>query len=128
MNSTRPAVICLWFTLTIFMAFGTFLMKNCVADLEKELFQINQKLNDDVKSIHILKAEWSHLNNPERLRNLAAKHIALEPVKPEQIINYASLPFDYEADEATKKMIARQNVINKAVENKELRKLAKVQR
>ena len=128
MNSTRPAVICLWLTLTIFMAFGCFVMKNYVADLEKELVQINQKLNDDVKSIHILKAEWSHLNNPERLRNLASKHIALEPVKPEQIINYASLPFDYEADDATKKMIARQNVISKAVENKELRKLAKVQR
>lgn len=128
MNSTKTAVFCLWFSMTIFMAFGTFVMKNYVADLEKELLQINQKINDDVKSIHILKAEWSHLNNPERLRNLASKHIALEQVKPEQIINYASLPFDYEADDATRKMIARQNVVNKAIENKELRKLAKVQR
>lgn len=128
MNSTKTAVLCLWFSLTIFMAFGTFVMKNYVADLEKELLQINQKINDDVKSIHILKAEWSHLNNPERLRNLASKHIALEQVKPEQIINYASLPFDYETDDATRKMIARQNIVNKAIENKELRKLAKVQR
>jgi cell division protein FtsL len=128
MNSTKTAVFCLWFSMTIFMAFGTFVMKNYVADLEKELVQINQKINDDVKSIHILKAEWSHLNNPERLRNLASKHIALEQVKPEQIINYASLPFDYETDDATRKMIARQNVVNKAIENKELRKLAKVQR
>ena len=88
MNNTRSATICLWFTLTFFAAFMVFVMKNCVEDLEKELVQINSSINDDVKSIHILKAEWSHLNNPERLRKLAAKHIALEPVKPEQIINY----------------------------------------
>lgn len=128
MNSTKPAVVCLWFTLTIFMAFGCFVMKNYVADLEKELNQINQKINDDIKSIHILKAEWSHLNNPERLRSLASKHIALDQVKPEQIINYASLPFDYESDDATRKMLAQHNIITKAIENKELRKLAKVQR
>lgn len=128
MSNTKPAAICLWFTLTIFMAFGCFVMKNYVADLEKELTQINRKINDDVKSIHILKAEWSHLNNPERLRGLATKHISLEPVKPEQIISYASLPFDYESDDVTRKMIARQNVSNQAEQNRGLRQLAKVQR
>ena len=128
MSNTRPAVVCLWFTLTILVAFGTFVMKNYVADLEKELTQINRKINDDVKSIHILKAEWSHLNNPERLRSLATKHISLEPVKPEQIISYASLPFDYESDDVTRKMLARQNITNQAAQNRELRQLAKVQR
>jgi len=128
MNNMKSAVVCLWFTVTIFMAFGTFVMKNYVEDLEKELAQINSKINEDVKSIHILKAEWSHLNNPERLRNLAAKHIALEPVKAEQIINYASLPFEYESDDAARKMLARRNINNRAAENKELRRLAKAQR
>lgn len=128
MNSTRSAAVCLWFTLTIFVAFMTFVMKNCVEDLEKELVQINSKINDDVRSIHILNAEWSHLNNPERLRNLAVKYIALEPVKPEQIINYSLLPFDYEADSMARKMLARQNLNNQAVANKELRKMAKAQR
>ena len=128
MNNTKSAAVCLWFTLTIFMAFGTFVMKNYVEDLEKELAQINSKINEDVKSIHILKAEWSHLNNPERLRNLAAKHIALEPVKAEQIINYASLPFEYESDDTARKMLARRNINNRAAETRELRRLAKAQR
>ncbi len=127
MNNTRSATICLWLTLTFFAAFMVFVMKNCVEDLEKELGQINNRINEDVKSIHILKAEWSHLNNPERLRNLAAKHIALEPIKPEQIINYALLPFEYESDAATRKMLARQNITNQAIANKELHKLAKAQ-
>ena len=128
MNNTRSATICLWLTLTFFAAFMVFVMKNCVEDLEKELGQINSRINEDVKSIHILKAEWSHLNNPERLRNLAAKHIALEPVKPEQIINYALLPFEYESDATARKMLARQNITNQATANKELHKLAKAQR
>ncbi len=127
MNNTRSATICLWFTLTFFAAFMVFVMKNCVEDLEKELVQINSSINDDVRSIHILKAECSHLNSPERLRKLAAKHIALEPVKPEQIINYALLPFDYESDATARKMLARQNINNQAETNRELRKLAKVQ-
>ena len=128
MNNTKSAAICLWFTLTIFMAFGTFVMKNYVEDLEKELNQINAKINDDVKSIHILKAEWSHLNNPERLRNLASKHIDLEPVKAEQIVSYASLPFDYEAETNSRKMLARRNLNEKAHSDNDLRKLAKAQR
>ncbi len=127
MNTTKSAAICLWTALTVLTAviFATFIMKNRVQDLEKELDQINHNINEDIKIIHILKAEWSHLNNPDRLRSLAQKHIDLKPVKAEQIINYATLPFDYESD---RKMLARQNLNNIATRNKELRQLAKNQR
>jgi len=128
MNNTKSAAICLWATLTIFMAFGTFVMKNRVQDLEKELRRINHTINEDMQTIHILKAEWSHLNNPERLRSLAQKHIALNPIKAEQIINYSALPFEYESSDAGRKMLARQNLNNRAAQNRELRRMAKVQR
>ncbi len=91
----------------------------------KELARINRTISEDIKTIHILKAEWSHLNNPERLRNLAGRHSDLSPVKAEQIISYASLPFDYEP---SRKMLARKNLNDMAVKNKELRRLAKAQR
>lgn len=125
MNSTKSAAICLWATLTIFMAFGTFVMKNRVQDLEKELVRINRGIKDDMRSIHILKAEWSHLNNPERLRVLAQKHIDLKPIKAEQIIDYAALPFEYETVDTQRKMLARQNLNSKAARNKQLRQLAR---
>lgn len=128
MNNTKSAAICLWAALTFFMIFTTFVMKNRVQDLEKELSRINGTISEDVRTIHILKAEWSHLNNPERLRGLAQKHIELNPVKAEQIINYAALPFEYEATDDSRRMLARQNLNNRALQNRELRKMAKAQR
>lgn len=127
MNNLRTAVFCLWFSLVAFMVFGTFIMKNRVQDLEKELANINTSIKEDVRTIHILKAEWSHLNNPQRLRSLAQKHISLEPVKPEQIISYTSLPFDYELEAVEKKILARQNLSARANQNREVKQLAKMQ-
>ena len=130
MNTTKSAAICLWAALTVLTAviFATFIMKNQVQDLEKELNRINRDISEDIKTIHILKAEWSHLNNPSRLRQLAAKHISLNPVRAEQIINYSALPFDYEQGESGRRLLARKNISNQAERNKELKRLVKAQR
>jgi len=96
MINTKTAITLLWFTLTCVVCFGSFILKNQVHDLELELSRINRNIQDDVKSIHVLKAEWSHLNTPTRLKKLAAEHISLNRVRAEQIINYSALPFRYE--------------------------------
>ena len=128
MNSTRTATLSLWVTLTCLDGFGMFVMKNQVQNLENELASINRNIEEDVKTIHILKAEWSHLNNPSRLRALATKHISLNQVKAEQIINYSALPFDYEQGESGRRLLARKNISNQAERNKELKRLVKAQR
>lgn len=128
MNSTKTATLSLWVTLTCLVGFGMFVMKNKVQDLETELARINRNIEEDVKTIHILKAEWSHLNNPSRLRALAMKHISLNPVKAEQIINYSALPFEYEINESGRRLIAQKNISNQAERNKELKRLVKAQR
>lgn len=128
MNSTRTATLSLWVTLTCLVGFGMFVMKNQVQNLENELASINCNIEEDVKTIHILKAEWSHLNNPSRLRALATKHISLNQVKAEQIINYSALPFDYEQGESGRRLLARKNISNQAERNKELKRLVNAQR
>lgn len=127
MNSTKLATIALWITLPCLIGFSSLVMKNKVQDLEKELKSINQNIQDDIKTIHVLKAEWSHLNTPSRLRTLAMKHISLNPVRAEQIINFSALPFEYESDES-RQLLARKNISGYAERNKELKKLAKAQR
>lgn len=128
MNSTKTATLSLWVTLTCLVGFGMFVMKNQVQTLESELNRINRSIQDDIKSIHVLKAEWSHLNSPSRLRQLAGKHIFLNQVRPEQIINYSALPFDYEQGESGRRLLARKNISNQAERNKELKRLVKAQR
>lgn len=128
MNSTKSATLALWVTLTFLLGSGLLVMKNQVQTLENQLVGINKDIQDDIKTIHILKAEWSHLNSPKRLRQLAEKHISLNPVKAEQIINYSQVPFDYENGESNKRLTAQRNISGYAARNKEIKRLAKAQR
>ncbi len=127
MNSTKLATIALWISLPCLIGFGSLVMKNTVHELEGQLNTINRGIQDDIKTIHVLKAEWSHLNTPSRLRQLVAKHISLNPVQAEQIINYSALPFSYENGES-RKVAARKNISKYAEQNKELKRLTNAQR
>ena len=127
MNGTKTATLGLWLTLVCLVAFGTFIMKNQVQALEKELNRINSDIQNDIKTIHILKAEWSHLNSPSRLKKLAEKHVLLNPVKAEQIINYSALPFEYENFDSNRRMIAQKNIGNYAEKNKNIKVLVNAQ-
>ena len=127
MNGTKFAKLSLLFTVICLVGFGSLFMKNKVQELEQELVSINKSIHTDIKTIHVLKAEWSHLNNPSRLRKLAAKHISLNKLKAEQIINYSALPFEYESDES-RRLIAMKNISDHANKNKMLKRLVKAER
>lgn len=127
MNTNRLTQIALSLVLIIFTIAASNYMKNSVYRLEDELKEINQNIQNDIETIHILNAEWSKLNNPARLRSLVANHIALNPVKAEQIINYSALPFNYETGESKKEQ-ARKHIAAYAKNNRSLKKLAAAQR
>lgn len=128
MNSTHTARKILIFALTTFIGVLMFVLKNQVQSLESELNRINLSIQSDVKAIHVLKAEWSHLNTPQRLRNLASKHIELNPARAEQIINYSELPFTQELDESSRRLLAQKSINRQAERNRELKRLVKAQR
>ena len=128
MNSTDTARLSILITITALVGVVMFSLKNQVQAMESELNRINSSIQEDVKSIHVLKAEWSHLNSPQRLRHLASKHILLNPVRAEQIINYSELPFEYENRVIDRRLMAQQNINRQATRNKELKKLIKAQR
>ena len=128
MTSTDTAKLGILVALTSFIGVGMFVLKNQVQALEGELNRINLSIQEDVKSIHVLRAEWSHLNSPQRLRNLAEKHISLNPARAEQIINFSELPFSYEQNESDRRLIAQRNVNRHAERNRQLKHLVKAQR
>lgn len=95
-GSIKTAMVVLWFTVTLVVAFGSSVLKNKVQGLERRLAAINTSIQKDIDEIHVLKAQWSQYNTPERLRKLAYEQLSLESAKPEQIINYSALHFNYE--------------------------------
>ncbi|MBE6451034.1 MAG: hypothetical protein E7016_03610 [Alphaproteobacteria bacterium] len=109
MINTKTAISILWTTLTCVVIFGSFILKNQVHELENELSRINKEIQSDAQNIQVLKAQWSQLNNPKRLRKLASEHILLNNVKAEQIINYSALPFKYEDSSGNDVMVAGAN-------------------
>ena len=86
MSNIKTAMLVLWLTLTLFVAFGSSVLKNKVQILERRLATINVNIQKDIEDIHVLKAEWSHYNTPERLRKLAYDQLSLENAKPNKLL------------------------------------------
>ena len=72
-------------SLAAIMAVALFYLKYEVTDLEAELDTLNNAIVSDREAIHVLKAEWSHLNDVDRLKDLADRYLYLEPTDPAQI-------------------------------------------
>jgi cell division protein FtsL len=96
MSNIKITYIFLWVTLTVVVALWNSIIKNDVQDLERQLASIQNNIQKDIDEIHVLKAEWSMYNTPNRLQKLAQEQLSLKKAKPEQIINYSALQFDYE--------------------------------
>ena len=55
---------------------------------EVQLTKMHKQIMDNNRSIHVLKAEWTNLTNPERLIVLTKENTSLEPSKQSQIIDW----------------------------------------
>ena len=71
---------------------GLFKIKYQVMALEKSHKDVVKAVNDTKETIHVLKAELTHLNDPERLQKLAITHLGFVSIKPHQIVAINELP------------------------------------
>jgi hypothetical protein len=74
------------------LSFGLYVVKHRVIALESRLNDINRDIARDLRAIHVLRAEWSYLNQPERLRELAGRHLGMAPATGRQFGTVADLP------------------------------------
>ncbi len=86
-----------WSTLLWLVAFAVavglvFQIKYEVQDLEDRLARTQTRIQKDREALHVLRAEWSYLNQPQRIARLAQRHLEMIPLKAPQIGRIASLP------------------------------------
>jgi cell division protein FtsL len=74
------------------VGFGLFHVKYQVMALEEELTRLNAATLREQNQIHVLEAEWSYLNRPSRLEELADRYLDLKPITPNQLGTIADLP------------------------------------
>ena len=83
-----------WSVAAVVTAIGLFTVKYKVQDLEERIDRTNQKIVESQQATHILRIEWAHLNEAERIERLAVKHLQLEPASIKQVIRLDSLKPD----------------------------------
>jgi hypothetical protein len=86
-------IAALWAVLAVAAATGLFLLKYEVIALEEDLAGLTRAIEADRRAIHVLRAEWSYLNQPESLERMAASHLDLVPLGPTRMATLDALPF-----------------------------------
>jgi hypothetical protein len=81
----------LWLGTAAAIGVTLFYAKHRVQDLDEQLAQTNRAIVTDQESIHVLKAEWAYLNQPNRLERLSRRYLDLDVLTREQIGSLAEL-------------------------------------
>jgi hypothetical protein len=75
----------LWLALVAVTGFATFKVKYAVQDIEEELNKVRRQTIAEQQEIHVLRAEWTALTQPERLADLNRRFLSLAAVAPKQL-------------------------------------------
>jgi len=74
-----------WLALVAATGFATFKVKYAVKDIEEELNRVRKQTVAEHQEIHLLRAEWTTLNQPERLADLNRRILSLTALAPKQL-------------------------------------------
>ena len=83
-----------WSVAAVATAIGLFSVKYKVQDLEEQIDRTNQKIIESQQATHILKIEWAHLNEAERIERLAQKYLSLQQASIGQVARLDTLKPD----------------------------------
>ena len=81
-----------WALLVAVSGYAMFQVKYEVMQLEDQLTHVNHQIAQNREAIHVLNAEWSVLNQPARLDQLAKRYLTLGPIAAAQVGRIDSLP------------------------------------
>ncbi len=101
MGGMRRMAVPLSIVATLAIAMMLFNLKQRVGSLEKELTQVNRDIGDHRETIHVLRSEWSFLNQPARIAEQAKNILGMERIPPKRLIRLEDLPVRVPSDGIT---------------------------
>lgn len=99
------------------VSFGLYNGVSRVKAQQQALETIKGEIARESEAIRVLKAEWSYLNQPERLQALAQRYLALAPTEASQITVLASLPHRSGAARPTAPVVEAASLPQRVVPN-----------
>ncbi len=76
----------------VFSAVGLFVLKYHVKADENHLKQLHRGILNNQRAIHMLQAEWAHLNDPARLEQLVASQTNWQKIDISQLKKLDDIP------------------------------------
>ena len=76
----------------ILSSFGLYRVKQEARAEAYKVAEVRRHIEREEEAINILKAEWSHLNQPSRVQDLAGRYLDLKPIDVHQIVTFQDLP------------------------------------
>lgn len=90
--SMNKLALCAWLAACAVSIWFAFHIKYKVQELESELGIARVEMQHDREAIRVLEAEWSFLNQPSHLADLAERHLEFSPLLAEQVVHLGDLP------------------------------------
>lgn len=81
----------LWTLAVVIAGYAMFQVKFHVARLDDELTQLNHQIAATREETRVLAAEWTLLDDPQRLDQINGVSLKLQPIAPAQIVLPAQL-------------------------------------
>jgi len=81
-----------WVILTLVMVIVLFNVKAQVEHYNRELIRVNRAITEEQEKIRVLKTEWSYLDHPDRIADLARIHLGYDTEQRPQIGQMMDLP------------------------------------
>ncbi len=70
-----------------------FHIKQEVRELEQELGIAHRNILRHQEAIQVLRTEWSYLNQPARIAELAERHLGMQPLATRQFVGFEQIPY-----------------------------------
>ena len=78
--------------LTVSFSYGLYKIKYDTRIAERRVMLLRQDIETQKETLKVLHAEWSHLNQPEKIQSLAEKYLDLNSIELKQIVHLSDVP------------------------------------